>query len=475
MEKDVQQLVHLLGPWTTGQGPRYRLLASALHALIVRGDLASGTRLPAERLLADALVISRSTVIAAYRLLEQECWIERKLGSGTFVRALPLGRAYAPLPPPTSFQAPWHLSQAEIAQVIDFSVGTPGPLADLPASLFHLSGADIEQLMTQRGYTPQGWLPLRQALAAYYAQHWKLPTTAEQILVTTGAQQAIALVAALYLQRGEAVLLENPTYFGTIDILRALKAQLLPLASDTSGIDRFGVREQIKTFAPRLLVVSPTFQNPTGRLMPLHVREDIARISRETRLPVLEDLTFADVILERQGPPPIAAFDSKATVLSVGSLNKLFWSGLRVGWVRGPQPIIERLTHLKETADLGTGLPSQSLSLQVLRQLDHIRQVRQHELQRKFRVMTELISTLLPDWTWEQPEGGYFLWLRLPNGNAAEFAQVALRSGVVICPGTLFSVDASHQAYVRLPFLLDEEILQEGIKRLAQAWETYLL
>jgi DNA-binding transcriptional MocR family regulator len=472
---EIQHVVHLLGPWSTGKGPFYRRLAVALQRLIQRGDVAPGTRLPAERLLATALAISRSTVIAAYRLLEQEQWLESRPGSGTFVRSQPFGRTYASPLPTDVWKAPWLLSQTQERELIDFSVGTPGELAEVPVSLFHLTTSDLEQLMMQRGYTPQGWLPLRQALAAYYDRHWNLPTTAEQILVTAGAQQAIALVATLYLQRGESVLLENPTYFGTIDVLRTLKAQLLPLVSDPAGIDRFVLREQIKASAPRLLVVSPTFQNPTGRLMPQSFREDIALLSRETKLPVLEDLTFADVILERKGPPPIAAFDSRATVLSIGSLNKLFWSGLRVGWVRGPQPIIERLIHLKEIADLGTSLPSQALALQVLQHLDHIRQARQHELQRKLRVMTELVSTLLPAWTWQQPEGGYFLWLRLPNGNAPEFAQIALRSGVVFCPGTLFSVDASHQAYVRLPFLLDEGILQEGMKRLAQAWEAYLL
>jgi DNA-binding transcriptional MocR family regulator len=137
--------------------------------------------------------------------------------------------------------------------------------------------------------------------------------------------------------------------------------------------------------------------------------------------------------------------------------------------------MIERLIHLKETADLGTGLPSQSLAMQVLHHLDDIRLARRSELQRKLQVMTELISTLLPCWAWQQPQGGYFLWVRLPGGNAPEFAQVALRHGVMICPGTLFSVDGSHQMYVRLPFLLDEETLQEGIKRQAQAWDAYLL
>lgn len=293
--------------------------------------------------------------------------------------------------------------------------------------------------------------------------------------MTTGAQQAISLIATLYLQRGERVLLENPTYFGMIDVLRTLRAQLLPLAMDVTGIDRFTLREQVRETSPRLLVVSPTFQNPTGMLMPLSVRQNIAHLSKETKLPVLEDLTFADVLLDRESPPPIAAYEQKATVLSVGSLNKLFWAGLRIGWVRGPEPIIERLAHLKETSDLGTGLLSQALALQVLQHLDSIRRARQDELQQKLRLITELVSTSIPTWTWRPPEGGYFLWLRLPGGNALEFAQVALRHGVVICPGTLFSVDDSHQAYIRLPFLLDEETLREGMRRLAQAWETYTM
>jgi DNA-binding transcriptional MocR family regulator len=120
-------------------------------------------------------------------------------------------------------------------------------------------------------------------------------------------------------------------------------------------------------------------------------------------------------------------------------------------------------------------LLSQALALQVMQHLDTIRRARQIELLQKLKFMTELLSTLFPTWTWQPPEGGYFLWLRLPGANAPEFAQIALRHGVIICPGSLFSVDDSHQEYIRMPFLLDEETMQEGMRRLVQAWETYTM
>ncbi|WP_165422773.1 PLP-dependent aminotransferase family protein [Ktedonosporobacter rubrisoli] len=472
---EMQQLLQVLGPWSAGRGALYRQLATSMQAAIQRGDIAPLTRLPAERVLAQALAVSRTTVLGAYRLLEQEGWVDRLQGSGTWVRSLPLGKTYVPPIGLAAPNIPWHLPSTQQQILIDLSVGTPGPLAEIAASDFALTASDIEWVMAQRSYSPQGWLPLCQEIASYLSR-CGLPTSAHQILVTTGAQQAIALIAQLYVQRGEVVALENPTYFGAIDIFRGYGAQLAPLSVGDRGIQLPELRELCKTTIPRLLYLTPTFQNPTGTLMPTHARQEIARLVAETRMPLLEDMTFVDVRFgEEDVPPPIASFCRQGPVLAVGSLDKMFWSGLRIGWIRAAETIIERLLQLKERADLGTGLVSQAIALRVMQRIEQIRAARQRDVKERLAAMEQLLAAYLPSWQWRRPAGGYFGWLRLPAGNAQELAQLALRHGVLICPGSMFSVDGTHQSYVRLPFLVDTEIMQEGIARLASAWQAYEL
>jgi DNA-binding transcriptional MocR family regulator len=472
---DVAALVTLLGSWLHSPGPLYRLLAQALRGAILEGDIPAGTRLPAERMLAEALAVSRNTVIAAYDVLQQEDLIQRQHGSGTWVQALALKKIEAHRPTSNGSLARSPLFETllnEPRDMIDLSTGVPGALDGLALGTFALPEKELTALLTTPGYAPLGLPELRHAVARYFGQ-MGLATSAEQILVTSGAQQALSLAAMLYIQRGDTVLVENPTYFGALDTFRALGARLLPVPVDQDGLRVDILQRVLGTCLPRLLYLTPTFHNPTGTVLSQARRQSIASLAREFALPVIEDNAFADLSIAGEEPLPIAGFGSGDTVLTLGSMNKLFWQGLRVGWIRAPEALITRLGRLKVIADLGTGSLTQAIALRLLRHLDEVKALRRRQLLLQLDLLTALLRELLPTWTWTSPDGGFFLWIHLPDGDASEFAQIASRFGVVVTPGTVMSVDDSHQSYLRLPFSSPPDVLAKGIQRLALAWSAY--
>ena len=217
----------------------------------------------------------------------------------------------------------------------------------------------------------------------------------------------------------------------------------------------------------------PTFQNPTGAVMPEATRKALARIAREMRIPILEDNTLADLSLSGKAPAPIASFDAAAPVLTVGSLSKLFWGGLRIGWIRASEELLARITRLKIMADLGGSLVGQLGAVALLGEADGVRQARRREMRERLDLLTKLLRRHLPSWSWQPPAGGLSLWVRLPHGDADAFAQVALRHGVAVVPGTLASPGGGCTDRLRLPFVLEPGPMREGIERLARAWAAY--
>jgi DNA-binding transcriptional MocR family regulator len=471
-----REFVGALGGWSRGEGPVYGRLAAAIAAAIDRGEVPAGTRLPAERVLAEALAVSRTTVVSAYERLRGEDRVESRRGSGTRVRGSAGGGPGLRLreDPSGSYRRhPVYRSLVDGPQgTIEFlGAHLPAPPA-VAREARRVDESALRELMRGPGYLPMGLPALRRAIARYL-ERGGLPTTEEQVLVTHGAQQAIGLAGALFLERGDAVVVENPTYLGSIDIFAGLGARLatVPVGGDAAWLAR--LRETIAASSPRLVYLMPTYQNPTGVVLSETLRRSLARLSREMRVPMLEDNTLADLPLGPKPPAPIAAFDPEAPVLTVGSLSKLFWGGLRIGWIRGSEELLTRITRLKIMADLGGSLVGQLVAVRLLADADRVRQLRRREMKEKLDRLTGLLRKLLPDWTWSPPAGGLSLWVRLPEGDANAFAQVALRHGVAVVPGTLASPDGGCADHLRIPYVLDAAPMREGVERLARAWQVY--
>jgi DNA-binding transcriptional MocR family regulator len=475
----VEELIDLLaepGALANGDGPLYQRLSSALETAMERGHVTPGTLLPPERVLAARIGVSRSTVVAAYERLREAGLVERRQGSGTRIAAAALARASG-------------TREAELVQALHRNTlfrgvieGTKGGIdflgAYLPATerlspaLLAAANEELASTLHHHGYAPHGYPPLQEAIAEHLTSRG-LPTIPKQVLVTNGAQQAISLAVAFLVQRGEAVALENPTYPGAIDAATAVGAQLIPIPGSMDGARVSAIADILANRNPRLVYLNPTFHNPTGTVMPDPARAEVARLIERHQVVLIDDRAEAELTMGQEPPPPIAAHAPDAPILTVGSMSKLFWGGLRVGWIRAPVPLVSRLTGFKAVLDLGTSLPGQVVATHLLRDNEAVRRERRKTITPRFHLLEELLSELLPSWSWTRPKGGLMLWVRLPSGSARELAVEARRLGVAILPGSTTSPDLSFDNHVRLTVARPPEVLAEGIRRLAAAWDDY--
>jgi DNA-binding transcriptional MocR family regulator len=473
---EAQTFITHLGPWSLGKGSLQYKLTRAVAQAIKHGLVNPGIRLPSERSFAQALRVSRTTVVAVYDTLRASGWVESRSGSGTWISsrssAVTAARSAAQAGVLASSPLLGLLSNQRESDVVDFALGTTASLTELRPELFTLPPDEYASLLNDYRFHPLGLSSLRQAVADYYTNSG-FSTHKQQILVTNGAQQAIMTCAALYLQRGDTALMEDPAYFGALDAFRAVGARISSLPVGPNGVSPSVVRDRISATSARIVYLTPTFQNPTGSVMPRSVRKEISRIASELGVPVIDDGALADLNIDGLPPPPLATGNSDAQVLTIGSISKLICSGLRIGWVRAPEPIIQRLARLKSAIDLGSPLLTQAIAARLLGVVSEARKLRRLQLKPRRDLLVSLLRRQLPEWEFRVPSGGIFLWVKLPNGDAREYAQVALRHGVAVLPGPVMSATENHVRFLRVPFLGSPAIIKSGSTRLATAWRDY--
>ena len=464
-----------------GDGPLYLRIADGLKRLVDRGDVALGTVLPAERSLARGLNVSRSTVVAAYERLKRDGWLESRRGSGTWVRRPD------PAPERVDAVATGRLFLSADIQVGRAATGTPVlpedtidlSVAALPATcavrevIDEPRGPELDELLAHHGYLPQGLPALRTAVAERMGARG-LTTDAGRVVITTGSHQAISLIARQTVQAGDTVVIESPTFPGALDIFRRFGARAVPLPVDERGARTELLEDIVLRSGARLVYLSPDFHNPTGTVMPLERREQVATIAQRTGITVIEDQSMAELDLDAHGlPPAIASLAPDATVLTIGSTAKLFWAGLRTGWVHTPPDWGVRMLATKTVADLGSPLLDQLLSVRLLERTDAVRAERVAMLRPRRHTLIRGLIAQLPDWRFTVPPGGLSLWVHLPSGNAEEFAEQALEHRVAVVPGPSLSVDDGNRRALRLAYVEPEERLEEAVGRLAAAWADY--
>ncbi|MFE9579487.1 PLP-dependent aminotransferase family protein [Nocardia sp. NPDC006044] len=450
-----------LGRWSAGRGTLYALLAARLRRLIDDGELPAGTPLPPDRVLAKTLAVGRSTVVAAYDLLQSEGRIVRRQGSGTRVAGNPLAR------PADTTSAPVFLDLLEPRpEVIALACAAPDtPPVELTECYARIL-PELAATTSDIGYYPAGHPRLRHALAEYYRNRG-VPTTFEQILVTTGGQQALSLLARCFLQPGDRVLMEAPSSPPALEAFRAEAAVVEGLSPGLAGFAA-AAREH----RPALAYVIPTFQNPTGSVLSPLARRRLAETAATQGVPLIEDEVLAELGFPGfRTPSPLAAHSD--AVLTVGSLSKTVWGGLRIGWVRAAAPTIARLAQIRAVHDLGGDVPAQLAAAELMPRLAAVCARLAPERKARHDHLRAELARLLPDWTVPEVPGGQTLWLRLPYGDGASFAQAALRHGVAILPGSGLDSTGGSADHVRVHFLHPAETLTEAAHRLAEAWRTY--
>ncbi|MFI7343388.1 PLP-dependent aminotransferase family protein [Streptomyces sp. NPDC050085] len=439
--------------------PAYRHLARVIGELILDGRLALHVRLPAERELAVALGTSRTTVTALYDLLRENGFAHSRQGSGTWT-ALPQGRAAKGVS---------RLLAAEDT-AIDLARAAPtlpeGTLADALAEVTpRLAGyADTP------GYHPYGIPELRSALAARFTARG-LATTPEQILVTAGAQHALSLVLALLSEPGDRIMVENPSYPNALEAMRRARLRTVSVpVTDDAGLDIGIVESTLRHTAPQLAYLIPDFHNPTGHVMPADARAATLHAASRSGTWLIADETLTDLALDGAPPPPFAAHGPAAQVITVGSLSKTHWAGLRIGWLRAPARLVTELAAQRVASDMGGSVIDQLLALALLPRGDDLLRDRLTRLRAQRAALIEELGRHVPHWSWHTPPGGLSLWVDLGAPVASDLAERALAHGVRIESGAYFATDPGlFENRLRIPYTLPEATLRESAQRLARA------
>jgi DNA-binding transcriptional MocR family regulator len=472
-------LAPLLGNWTAGDGPLYRQLADRIGELVRDGDLRPDDRLPPERTLAEELAVSRSTTVAAYALLQERGVVVRRQGSGTRISTEGLVAPGSRLDA-ADVNELFRPMLADDKDVIDLASATVTRSESVKTALESLAGPELTALLETTGYAPAGLIAFRRRLAEYYLSQG-VPTESGHILVTTGAQQAISLVTSLLVNPGDAVVTEEATYGGALDIFRSAGARLYAARSDRDGVDVADLQQVVARVRPALIYLVPTYNNPTGTVLTARGRQAVVDIARRFHVPVVDDMVLSHLPLDGLAtPPPLAHYAETGPlerrtdlVITVDSFAKIFWGGLRTGWLRASPGLVNRLARAKTITDLGSSPVLQLVGVRLLDALDETIEARKIELRTGLEATTSLLARLLPDWEYSLPRGGQVLWLRLPRGSARGLAAIALRHCVRVATGPALSPSETFDDYIRLPYTLPGTTLQEGLLRLAAAWNAY--
>jgi DNA-binding transcriptional MocR family regulator len=456
---DVDLLTRELGNWRTSSasGPAYLGLADGLRMLIVDGRLPVGAQLPSERALADALRVSRTTVTAAYTQMRDDGYLNGRRGARS-TTALPLTTAPAHPREPISV----NLAAATLA----------APTAAV-SQAFAEAAHEVIPYLHDIGVELTGVPPLRAAIAERYCARG-LPTDPDEIIVTTGALHAIGLILATYTQPGDRVLVEQPTYHGALSAMGTRGIRPVPVAMTQEGWELDAVDAAIRQLSPSLAYLIPDNHNPTGMTMPPAQRKRLAQIVAETRTRTIIDETITDMWLDEEMPAPFAASmtSRRDLVLTVGSMSKSCWGGLRIGWIRAERSTLTTIAALRPAIDMGTAIVEQLAAARLLGIADEFLPERRDLLRARRALLLELLDEHLPDWQPNPGKGGLSLWVRLPAPMSSALSAAASRMGLEIPPGPRFGVDGTLERFIRVPYALPDEQLTEAVVLLARAWRS---
>ncbi|GAA0374954.1 PLP-dependent aminotransferase family protein [Microbispora corallina] len=436
--------------------PYYRALAAQVRELILDGRLPVGVRVPAERHLAEALGVSRTTVTTAYDRLREQGYLESRQGSGS--------RTALPDPGALGTDNPWIAPDDD--GLLPMHSAAP-PATALLGEAIEEAGRGYHRYALGMGYHPAGLAPLREAIARRYGERG-LPTRPEQIIVTSGAQQAVHLLMAALAGPGDPVLVESPTYPHALDAARMRGARLVPVGIPDDGWHIDLVTCALRQSSARLGYVIPDFQNPTGHLMSREDRVALVDAARRYDVTLLADESWAETALdEAETPPPLAAFDTDGRVVSMGSASKLWWGGLRVGWVRGSAALVRRLAVLRSAVDIATPVFEQLVVARLFERIEETRAERRRTMGASRDVIAAALREALPRWSFRLPRGGGSLWVRLDAPAATAVAEAAAARGVRLAPGPWFGVDGTLEGHLRLPFTQPPQVVTEAVRRIA--------
>ncbi|MGP0075113.1 MAG: PLP-dependent aminotransferase family protein [Bryobacteraceae bacterium] len=451
-----------ISPLDAGSGvPLFRQLYEQMREKIECGTWRRGDRLPATRELAGQLGLNRTTISAAYALLESEGLIAGHVGRGSFVT----GRAKAVMDSSTSAS----FSRSRPSELLF-------PLAEFRQTCAEVIASDEAASILQLG-SPSGYPPLRRYLLDQ-ARAEGVARESDDILITSGCQQAFDLLQRV-IADGATVLIEDPVYLGVRSVFERAGARLIGVPMGDDGIDLESLERILSRERPRLLCLTPNFQNPTGATMPLAARLALLRITQTAGVTVIENDIYGPLCYQGEPIPAIKQLDETGDTILLRSFSKVAFPGLRVGWIVARRALIEKLTEAKQWSDLHTDQLSQAV---LLRFAESGRLERHRErmlIAGRARLEAALESCekyLPPGAKYTRPRGGMNLWIELPEPlDAADLLARAERQGVTYLPGRYFAVSRPRPNGLRISFAgMTPQDIRSGLEILGRIFTAAL-
>ncbi|MCY8957893.1 PLP-dependent aminotransferase family protein [Bacillus cereus] len=463
--------------------PKYRQIIDYMKEKIENGEWPIGSKIPSQRQLAKLFHVNRSTVITALDELMADGLIQGQIGAGTIVTNNTWS-LLATNPPPdwseyvkAGIHKPSKLMVREINEaeanktLIHLSKGELAPHL-FPLETMQSIIKNVSEELDYFGYEEQkGFYPLREAISKY-VRSFGIHVSPGSMLIVSGALQALQLISIGLLHRKSTVLLEQPSYLYSLHVFQSANINLSGISMDHHGILPNDLLKRIKYSQKNNILYSiPCFQNPTGILMSKERRKEILKICEKEQLPIIEDDIYRELWIDESPPAPLKSMDKHGHVLYIGSLSKTLSPGLRIGWIIGPEPVIDRLSDIKMQTDYGSSSLSQRVAAEWINEgfyEEHVANVRMHLKERR-QIMIRALNKYCADIaSWDIPSGGVFIWLKVVhNIPMKKLFSEALSKGILLNPGRIYEEESDQ--YIRLSYgYASPEQMTYGVKLLSE-------
>lgn len=471
------------------QMPIYIQIKKQLSDMIIKGQLPSNFILPPERTLARQLNVNRSTVVRAYMELKAEGYIQSKQGSGTVVLSH-LGEevvkenTYVPPLRWGQLESKTFSSNKDVTISKILSVFETGKTISFASGIMSEDIYNIEkfkQLQTDLydKYKEKLFMPtpvdgnhlLKNLLRNYLAENG-MRVNNKELLVTTGSQQTLEFIAKYFIEAGDVVIIEEPTYPGAIQVFESYGAKIIGIPMESDGMDLDILETCLIRYKPKFIYTQPDFQNPTGITMSLNKRKELLKLAYYYQVPIIEDNPYRELRLEGETLPTLRSLDRHEYVIYLSSFSKSISFSIRVGYAIASEQVIERFKYFKQISDIQTSTQSQYLVAEIFESgffKEHINSIIMEYRKKRDKMIQMLSQTQIEGFKLFVPQGGFFIWCKLPDEiRLSELMHDLAKSGIVVMPGEVFFCNERiNENYLRLNFSYPkEEDIEDGCKKL---------
>ena len=374
------------------------------------------------------------------------------------------------------------LKVTEREDVISFAGGLPAPELFPVAEIREMCRIVLDEAGTKalQYTTTEGYAPLREWIARRMNERLGTAFDRDDVLITHGSQQGLDLTGKVFLDEGDVVLCESPTYLAAISAFRAYGCRFIEIPTDGNGMLPDALEDALRaTENVKLIYVIPTFQNPTGRTWSLERRRKLAELSARYGVAVVEDNPYGELRFEGEHLPSVKSFDTAGNVLCTGSFSKIFCPGFRIGWIAGDKDIIRRYVLVKQGTDLQCNTFAQMVLAEYLKRYDIDRHIEKivEVYKRRRDVAVESMERYIPDRIeFTRPEGGLFTWIELPEGiSARRILDDCLKQKIAFVPGGSFYPNVHRENTFRLNYSnMPEDRIEKGLRVLGEVVKAHL-